>query len=319
MFANSFSRDDPEDEDIGNDKRLRERDTSDISVRRDITSDHAVKMIEDSTAKERHDAQKYNGTGALQQEDQVVIDLKATILTLREDLLLAKTEAVIAKEKANDVTWKNKELTQDHKYNLRKIETLEKDIAELNKFLGKVKGDVKYYREMWESEESYTQNFRKMEEKLDRLRRESDTLRRQSVNSNNEHEQLRRTTEEMERRLRGANDRNDAYLRDLGKLREKALQLETTNRRLENLSSVADVSNCPSNLDSLELKLKEAVSRNEQLVKALAEANEKVTRLDYANRRLQTEKEAMCDELERTRGSQSTRGGMAKVKLESTH
>ena len=108
-------------------------------------------------------------SGKRVQQDQTVVELKETILKLREELVQAKTDAITSKEKASDLNWKNKELTQDHTYNLQKMETLGKDCDDLKKRLDEAQDDIKYYKDKWEGEQSRTKDHRRMEEKVDRL------------------------------------------------------------------------------------------------------------------------------------------------------
>jgi len=338
VFAAYFSNDDREEEEMGSDEKSRGRDTSPRFNRgnddensaksprraqKTTHSEHSGKAAEDNAPMKRVVAQNDNNKVAQrgiesklieekQKQEQAVRDLKATTISLREELLQAKTEAVTAKEKVNDLTWKNKELTQDHTYNLQKIETLEKDNTELNKLLDEVKKDVKFYREKLESDRSYTREYRKMEEKVDRLQRENDSLRRQSLSPGDrrEQEQARRRIRELEHRLGGAVNRNDVYLKDMEGLREKVQRLEAMNRRLQQQPNMPVSSqNCSRGEGPLQLKLEEAMSRNENLEKALTGANDKVDRLNNENHRLQREKAAMQEELQK----------MTKVKLEPTH
>jgi len=346
VFAAYFSNDDREEEEMGSDEKSRGRDTSPRFNRgnddensaksprraqKTTHSEHSGKAAEDNAPMKRVVAQNDNNKVAQrgiesklieekQKQEQAVRDLKATTISLREELLQAKTEAVTAKEKVNDLTWKNKELTQDHTYNLQKIETLEKDNTELNKLLDEVKKDVKFYREKLESDRSYTREYRKMEEKVDRLQRENDSLRRQSLSPGDrrEQEQARRRIRELEHRLGGAVNRNDVYLKDMEGLREKVQRLEAMNRRLQQQDNMADSSQDSSRGgDSLQLKLKEALSRNEKLENALIGANEKVDRLDYESHHLRKENVAMLEELKKKRATCQARG-MTKVKLERT-
>ncbi|CAJ1949995.1 unnamed protein product [Cylindrotheca closterium] len=335
VFAAYFSNDDTEDEDIKNEEKSRRSDASSRFQRSNGDGNSATKSPRRDRKTDPGKAVKCdaapNGISVVpqskanpkltqeekQKQDQIIFDLKATMISLREELLQAKTDAVTAKEKANDMTWKNKELTQDHTYNLQKIETLEKDNTDLNKLLDEVKEDVRYYREKLESKRSDTQDHRRMEETIDRLRRENDAFRRQSLESKHEQEQPRRRIQELERRLGAATDRNDVYLKDLKNLREKVQQLETTNRRLEQQDSIAD---------SLELKLEEAVSRNKKLAEDLTKANEKVDRLEYENHHLRNEQAAMQEELKKVRASSQATGrgtgsahARSKMKQEPTN
>ena len=106
-------------------------------------------------------------------------------------------------------------------------------------------------------------------------------------------------------------------------MRDKVQQLESTNRELQR----REQTNRSNPIDSsLELKLQEAMSRNESLEKALKKSNEKVDQLDYANHHLRKENETMAGELEKVRGANIhngapggtalTRGVQCRVKSE---
>lgn len=141
---------------------------------------------------------------------------------MREGLLQTRIDALTTKDKAKDLIWTCKELTQDHTYNLQKIEMLERDDDDLKRLLDKTKDDVKYYQHKWESDRSYTREYRSMEETVDLLKLENDSLRQQLPDSKCEQEQAEKCIQELERRLGSTTEGKDVYLRDLKDLRRES-------------------------------------------------------------------------------------------------